>query len=539
MLGRFGRWLAPLATMTLAAPLSCGSSPTTTAGEPETVQQPITGATDVPANDPLGQQTAFVLRTGQTGTLLTPWWVLIVGGVDDGGPFEVQDTTGTRAFGTLGWGHPTLGLTLVHLDRGIGSGRWVPIAATDPAVGQLLSVYGYGSRLLDIPSIGPLGTCTVAVSEVTGEPNSSGTLQHADANLFTVVPLASSQRLPTNTDTGAPLFDTSGALRGVHLATTIPRPFTRHFTPTRRGFEIKSSQFRDWALRTMVRPPNDFDGDGAADILWHNETTGELQAWEVRGSNVVAREALNARFEGQPVVAFADPWYPVGSNDFNHDGMTDVLWHNTSNLQTQIWYMSGVGRFARDTIHNLDGTVPLEGAPWFIVGTSDFDRDGSTDILWHNDDSGETQVWYLNGATVRYTQTVLADDSGAAYVGWPWHIVGTNKFNDDDYADILWHNEDTGESQIWYLQGTNGSRVGYRRNVTAGGTNANAGPPWRIVGTNDFGSSAKPDILWHNDDTNETLVWYMDDYRRTNQSTISASDGGSATVGSPWKVVNH
>lgn len=145
----------------------------------------------------------------------------------------------------------------------------------------------------------------------------------------------------------------------------------------------------------------------------------------------------------------------------------------------------------------------------------------------------------MNGTTFRGPRNLTASDGGAARVGRPWHIVGTNRFDGDANVDVLWHNEDAGQTQLWYLNGAFGATIRNRHNVyAANGGSADVGPPWRIVGTNDFGLSAKPDILWHNDDTNGTLIWYMDDYLRSNQSTLTAN-GVSFRVGTPWHVVNH
>ena len=42
--------------------------------------------------------------------------------------------------------------------------------------------------------------------------------------------------------------------------------------------------------------------------------------------------------------------------------------------------------------------------------------------------------------------------------------LASNDFNDDDLPDILWHNAQTGETQIWFMRGA--SRVGRGRTLT-------------------------------------------------------------------------
>src|SRR5438094_8749579 len=58
-----------------------------------------------------------------------------------------------------------------------------------------------------------------------------------------------------------------------------------------------------------------------------------------------------------------------------------------------------------------------------IVGTRDFDGDTTTDILWHNEATGETQIWFMDGSqTIKGRKTVNALDGGTSLVGGPWFI---------------------------------------------------------------------------------------------------------------------
>jgi len=45
------------------------------------------------------------------------------------------------------------------------------------------------------------------------------------------------------------------------------------------------------------------------------------------------------------------------------------------------------------------GDEPIAGdwdwLPFQIVGSGDFNADGKADVLWHNKDSGEAQVWLM------------------------------------------------------------------------------------------------------------------------------------------------
>lgn len=53
----------------------------------------------------------------------------------------------------------------------------------------------------------------------------------------------------------------------------------------------------------------------------------------------------------------------------------------------------------------------------------------AADILWHNASTGETQIWFMNNHKVTSRATVLGEDGKAAFVGLPFSIVGCGDFN--------------------------------------------------------------------------------------------------------------
>ena len=59
----------------------------------------------------------------------------------------------------------------------------------------------------------------------------------------------------------------------------------------------------------------------------------------------------------------------VGTGDFNADGTADILWHNTSTGANTIWKSANAATQAgRHRVTNPD---------WQIVGVGDFDGNGS------------------------------------------------------------------------------------------------------------------------------------------------------------------
>ena len=115
----------------------------------------------------------------------------------------------------------------------------------------------------------------------------------------------------------------------------------------------------------------DFNGDGCRDILWRNQTTGDMAVWYMHG-NILAAEQ---KFESAP----DSTWDIVGVGDFNGDGNPDIVLRNKSTDEVRLWYLNGLAVMGQILIAGLD-------SPWNVAGVGDFNGDGSPDILWRNPD---------------------------------------------------------------------------------------------------------------------------------------------------------
>jgi hypothetical protein len=75
----------------------------------------------------------------------------------------------------------------------------------------------------------------------------------------------------------------------------------------------------------------------------------------------------------------------TGTDDFNGDGTSDVLWRNDTGADS-IWLMKD-GQIASV------GNLPTVENTWHIQGTGDFNGDHTNDILWSNN-SGANSIWF-------------------------------------------------------------------------------------------------------------------------------------------------
>ena len=105
-------------------------------------------------------------------------------------------------------------------------------------------------------------------------------------------------------------------------------------------------------------------------------------------------------------------WKAIGTGDFNDDGLSDILFQNSTTGQAAIWEMNGTNVIGGGTVSSIPGPS------WHAIGASDFNGDGFSDILWQNT-NGQAAIWEMNGTTqIPGGSQVLASNPGTA-----WHVI--------------------------------------------------------------------------------------------------------------------
>ena len=259
---------------------------------------------------------------------------------------------------------------------------------------------------------------------------------------------------------------------------------------------------------------DDFNGDGKPDLVSQNQSNGSIGVWFMDDSNRISATNFS------PGQITDTAWKIVGIADFNSDSKPDLVWQNQSNGQIGVWFMDGSNRISATNF----SPGQVTDLNWKIVGIGDFNSDSKPDLVWQNQSNGQIGVWFMNGinliSAINFSPDQVSDTT--------WKIVGTGDFNSDSKPDLIWQNQSDGQIGVWFMDGSN----------LISTTNFNPGPvtdtAWKIVGTGDFNSDSKPDLLWQNQSDGQIGVWFMDGSNLIN--AVNFSPGRVTNLN--WRIPN-
>lgn len=227
----------------------------------------------------------------------------------------------------------------------------------------------------------------------------------------------------------------------------------------------------------------DFNGDGVSDLLWRNTTTGQVFVQTFNTSGLPAGGGI----------VYAEPsasWRIVHTPDLNGDGRADLLWWNSSSGQVYAmlmgptglsiqaqgmvytepntqWRIAAVGDFAgsgranqllwrhqatgqvymQTVTHNGGASFSQAGqmiyhepnTAWQVIGAADFDGNGKSDILYRNASDGRVYVLLMNNGSVAGGGQLHAEPNTQ------WKVISHGDYNGDGRADLLWRNDSSGQ----------------------------------------------------------------------------------------------
>jgi autotransporter-associated beta strand protein len=239
-----------------------------------------------------------------------------------------------------------------------------------------------------------------------------------------------------------------------------------------------------------------FYGAGAAaGLLWQNQSTGDVYEWQMSGGQHTGTDVYLGNLSG---------WSEAGVGDFNGDGASDLLWQNNSTGDVYEWQMSGGQHTGTDVyIGNLAG--------WKEAGVGDFYGNGGRDLLWQNQSTGDVYEWQMSGGQHSGSDVYLGNLSG-------WSEVGVGDFYGNGTSDLLWQNKSTGDVYEWQM--SSGQHTG--NDVYLGNLSG-----WGVVGTGDYTGNGVSNIIWQNQSSGATYEWTMTNGQHTGDIFLGNVTGWS------------
>jgi hypothetical protein len=230
-------------------------------------------------------------------------------------------------------------------------------------------------------------------------------------------------------------------------------------------------------IRFQQDAHNDFSGDGRSDFLLQDVNSGWTTDWLGTGNGNFSNNGANASIQ------FPSDWHVVGTGDFNGDGRVDFLLRSDAGWVTD-WLGTANGGF---TNNGANASI-LFASNWQVAGTGDFDGDGKTDFLLRDTTNGWLTEW-LGTANGGFTNN---GSNSTLFFTNDWHVIGTGDFNGDGTDDILLRS-DAGWVTDWL-----GTPTGGFTNNGAN-TSLFFTSDWHVIGTGDFNGDGISDMLLRSD----------------------------------------
>ncbi|KAJ8023839.1 hypothetical protein HOLleu_36392 [Holothuria leucospilota] len=239
----------------------------------------------------------------------------------------------------------------------------------------------------------------------------------------------------------------------------------------------------------------DFNGDGRSDMLCHNTHNGFKR---------VAIANTNGDFSGRTSWQASLGWcYHVNSKlyigDFNGDGRDDMLCHDTTGYKA-IAYASRTGSFRGN---DWERNIGWCSHPFSQIFIGDFNGDSKSDLLCH-DSAGYKWIAYAN-----------SEGNFSDWTGWEGDIKFCHRtyeelyigdFNGDGKDDLLCHNSYNGHKSVVFTNSRN---------------NLNDGAVWQVdwewcnfyseeLYVGDFNGDNRVDWLCHDTVRGKEMIFYSE-----------------------------
>jgi hypothetical protein len=134
----------------------------------------------------------------------------------------------------------------------------------------------------------------------------------------------------------------------------------------------------------------DMNNDGVPDLIWQNNATNQVTVNYYGGAGGAVYQGWNwLNIGGEPA-----GWRVVAAADFDGNGTPDLVWQYAPTRQVSVNYYGGAGGATYQGWNWLNAA----GVPgWTVVGANDFNGDGVPDLVWQDDATAQVTVNYYGG----------------------------------------------------------------------------------------------------------------------------------------------
>ena len=251
-----------------------------------------------------------------------------------------------------------------------------------------------------------------------------------------------------------------------------------------------------WNNSALFSAPFSISTTGAKQLVWQNQSTGQVNVDYYGGSS-------GATYIGWACLSCGintSGWQVVGTGDFDGNGVPDLVYQNQSTGQVNVDYYGGPAGTTFIGWACLSCGINTSG--WKVVGVADIDGNGTPDLVYQNQTTGQVNVDYYGGYGGATFTGWACLSCGINTSGW--QVKAVADFDGNGTPDLVYQNQTTGQVNVDYYGGSGGATFAGWACLSCGISTAG----WQVKAASDLDGNGTPDLIYQNQTTGQVNVDY-------------------------------